>query len=151
MQIKILRALPHWDSIKKKVKKSLSEATMPPAVLAEVSAVAKKAAAPCAVTTVLQAVKSIKNAHPELGAKKFLAQVKVDFPELVASGVKVGAKEVREALAECSPRKPASADLVRELCSSMTTSWQLQRIQPAVNCRPRSVSSQVPSSVNGVR
>ena len=41
--------------------KSLSEATMPPAVphVAEVSSVDKKAAAPGAVTTVLQAVKSI--------------------------------------------------------------------------------------------
>ena len=51
-------------------------------------------------TTVLEAVRVIKSENPELGAKKFVAEVKARFSCLEASGVKVGAKEVREALKE---------------------------------------------------
>ena len=59
-------------------------------------------AGPC--DSVLEAVRRIKKYHDvgELGAKKLVVEVKAQFPELLEAGVKVGAKEVRDAIAALS-------------------------------------------------
>jgi hypothetical protein len=49
--------------------------------------------------TVQEAVRRIKRAGGDMGVKKLVAQIKTDFPELEKAGLKVGAKEVRQAVA----------------------------------------------------
>ena len=46
----------------------------------------------------LPAVRHIKALDPGIGAKKLTARVKQDFPHLATSGIRVGTKEIREAL-----------------------------------------------------
>jgi hypothetical protein len=50
------------------------------------------------VSSVQEAVRRIKRAGGDMGVKKLVAQIKLDFPELPVKGVKVGAKEVRLAV-----------------------------------------------------
>ena len=49
------------------------------------------------VSTVLEAVRRVRGENPSLGSKNLVAEVKAKYPNLEASGVKVGSREVREA------------------------------------------------------
>ena len=49
------------------------------------------------VSTALEAVRRARGENPSLGSKNLVAEVKAKYPNLEASGVKVGSREVREA------------------------------------------------------
>ena len=83
-------------------------------------------AGPC--SSVLEAVRRIKKYHDvgELGAKKLVVEVKMKFPELLEAGMKVGAKEVRDAIAilgegglDTPPQAPAPAPAAEVAATSL--------------------------------
>ena len=66
---------------------------------------------------VRSAVKAVKQAHPELGVKKVVAEVKLAFPAW-----EIGAKEVRQALADLKAEAEAEAAALNTLCRALETS-----------------------------
>ena len=81
------------------------------------------------VQTLAQAVRALTLANPEIGTKKLVAEVKLQYPTLEASGIKVGSKEVRQAVAALAAESSSggdesSADGIGVLLNGMTMTMQ---------------------------